>query len=62
MECFLHARAQEIVYGGLMALIIPGRPDGTSDSDAPANMNFELLGSYLMDLARELSNDQLLKV
>ncbi|CAL8159319.1 unnamed protein product [Prunus armeniaca] len=62
MECFLHARAQEIVWGGLMVLIIPGHPDGTSDSHAPANMNFEFLGSYLMDLARELSNDQLLKV
>ncbi|KAK9939738.1 hypothetical protein M0R45_016427 [Rubus argutus] len=53
MECFLQARAQEIVYGGLMVLTIPGRPDGTPHSDASPNVIFQLLGSSLMDLVRK---------
>ncbi|PRQ15955.1 putative loganate O-methyltransferase [Rosa chinensis] len=53
MECFLHARAQEIVYGGLMVLIFPGRPNGSASSQAWANMSFQVLGSCLMDLVRK---------
>ncbi|VVA33061.1 Hypothetical predicted protein [Prunus dulcis] len=53
MECFLHARAQEIVYGGLMVLTVPGRPNGSSHSHSSINMSFQLLGSALMDLARK---------
>ncbi|KAL6281654.1 hypothetical protein ACE6H2_018535 [Prunus campanulata] len=53
MECFLHARAQEIVYGGLMVLIIPGRPNGTPHSRTSLNVVYQLLGSCLMDLARK---------
>ncbi|PQQ15533.1 hypothetical protein Pyn_28926 [Prunus yedoensis var. nudiflora] len=53
MECFMHARAQEIVYGGLMVLIIPGRPNGTPHSQTSLNVVYQLLGSCLMDLARK---------
>ncbi|ONI09282.1 hypothetical protein PRUPE_5G228800, partial [Prunus persica] len=53
MECFLHARAQEIVHGGLMVLIIPGRPNGTPHSLTVSNAVHQLLGSCLMDLARK---------
>ncbi|KAI5330499.1 hypothetical protein L3X38_029897 [Prunus dulcis] len=60
MECFLHARAQEIVYGGLMVLIIPGRPNGTPHSMTLLNAVHQLLGSCLMDLARKVSNYRLL--
>ncbi|KAM0980153.1 hypothetical protein FF1_015911 [Malus domestica] len=51
MECFLHARAQEIANGGLMVLIIPGRPNGTPHSLSSVNQAHQLLGSCLMDLA-----------
>ncbi|KAK9925791.1 hypothetical protein M0R45_023056 [Rubus argutus] len=53
MECFLHARAQEIAYGGLMILNFPGPPNGTPHSDASPNVIFQLLGSSLMDLVRK---------
>ncbi|XP_050379111.1 loganic acid O-methyltransferase-like [Argentina anserina] len=53
MECFLHSRAQEIVYGGLIILTIPGRPDGTPHSLSQANMTLQFLGSCLMDMAEK---------
>ncbi|XP_062000951.1 loganic acid O-methyltransferase-like [Rosa rugosa] len=53
MECFLNARAQEIVYGGLVALIVSGRPDGTPHSDSSLNVIYHLLGSCLMEMARK---------
>ncbi|XP_008244568.2 PREDICTED: probable S-adenosylmethionine-dependent methyltransferase At5g38100 [Prunus mume] len=53
MERFLHARAQEIVSGGLMVFFIPGRPDGTPHSHTLPNVIYQILGSCLMDLARK---------
>ncbi|KAK9922111.1 hypothetical protein M0R45_030591 [Rubus argutus] len=54
MECFLQARAQEIVYRGLMVLTCLARPDGTPHSaDSSPNVIFQLLGSSLMDLVRK---------
>ncbi|XP_015882839.3 loganic acid O-methyltransferase-like [Ziziphus jujuba] len=53
VQQFLQARAQEIVYGGLMVLIVPGIPNGTHHSQSLPSMNLELLGSCLMDLARK---------
>ncbi|KAM1105412.1 hypothetical protein FF1_002395 [Malus domestica] len=53
MECFLNARAQEIVNGGLMVLIIPGRQDDTPHSQSLPNMLFQILGSCLMEMARK---------
>ncbi|KAK9925792.1 hypothetical protein M0R45_023057 [Rubus argutus] len=53
MESFLHARAQELVYGGLMLLTFPGRPSGTPHSDASPNVCIQLLGACLMDLVRK---------
>ncbi|KAM1158071.1 hypothetical protein ACFX13_029271 [Malus domestica] len=53
MERFLNARAQEIVYGGLMVLIIPCRPNGTPHSHTLANITYETLGSCLIDMARK---------
>ncbi|KAL6178203.1 hypothetical protein ACLB2K_049722 [Fragaria x ananassa] len=49
MESFLQARAQEIVYGGLIVLTFPGRHSDTH-SDATPNVVLQLLGSSLMDL------------
>lgn len=53
MECFLHARAQEVVRGGLVALIVNGRPNGIRHSQTTQNMTFGLLGSCLMDMAKK---------
>ncbi|KAK9922665.1 hypothetical protein M0R45_031120 [Rubus argutus] len=53
MACFLDARAQEIVCGGLMVLIIPGRLQATHDSQSFRKMTHQLLGDCLMDLARK---------
>ncbi|KAK9925787.1 hypothetical protein M0R45_023052 [Rubus argutus] len=53
MECFLHSRAQEIVHGGLMILMIPGRPDGTPHSHSLANITLQFLGLCLKDMARK---------
>lgn len=54
MENFLKHRAEEIVHGGLMAFIIPGRPDGRPHSEVFVNKACELLGSCLMDMANKV--------
>ncbi|XP_062117959.1 loganic acid O-methyltransferase-like [Humulus lupulus] len=58
---FLNVRAQEIVHGGLMALIIPGRPNGTPHSDAYINKAYEYVDSSLIDMAKKgkISNEKL---
>nr|XP_028948153.1 probable S-adenosylmethionine-dependent methyltransferase At5g37990 [Malus domestica] len=56
MECFLNARAQEIADGGIMVLVIPGRPNTVPHSDSVGNVSFQLIGSCLMDMARKVSN------
>jgi len=56
MECFLNARAQEVVYGGFIVIIIPGRPNGLPHSQAIANMVGEILGSCLLDMAKKVIN------
>ncbi|KAM3750955.1 hypothetical protein ACB098_04G072200 [Castanea mollissima] len=50
MECFLHARAKEVVCGGLVALIILGRPNGMLHSQS---LTIGALESCLMDMARK---------
>lgn len=62
IECFLHARAQELVDGGLMVLIIPGYPRGTSVSDTMAYLALHLLEVCLIDLVRKVRIDKLLYV
>ncbi|PON82300.1 SAM dependent carboxyl methyltransferase [Trema orientale] len=53
IQWFLHCRAQEIVCGGLMVLIIPGRPNETPHSQTLPSLIFELLGTCLMDMANK---------
>lgn len=52
MASFLNARAQELVTGGLMVLIIPCLPVDTSPSECPLIAVMDLLGDCLMDMAR----------
>ncbi|KAL5545059.1 hypothetical protein UlMin_008843 [Ulmus minor] len=53
LENFLDARAQELVDGGLMGLIIPGRSHGTPHSQVFGNNVIELIGSCLVDMANK---------
>ncbi|KAG6743186.1 hypothetical protein NC652_038533 [Populus alba x Populus x berolinensis] len=52
MDNFLNARAQEIIGGGLMVIIIAGLPDGILMSQTGAGICNELLGSCLVDMAK----------
>ncbi|KAK9286787.1 hypothetical protein L1049_015192 [Liquidambar formosana] len=53
MESFLGARAQEVAPRGLMAILIPGRPDGTLPAERSTGPLFHPLASCLADMANE---------
>ncbi|OVA12886.1 SAM dependent carboxyl methyltransferase [Macleaya cordata] len=52
MEAFLHARAQEIVCGGLMVILVPAIPNATQPFPVSPRILFDLLGSCLLDMAK----------
>ncbi|KAI3451802.1 hypothetical protein Pfo_008467 [Paulownia fortunei] len=52
MEAFLTARANELVPGGLMVLVILGFPDGVLLSESSIGVAFDILGSCFQDLAK----------
>ena len=56
MEIFLDARAKELVVGGMMMFIMQSIPDGIPNSCVQSGVMFYLLGSSLMDIAKEVSN------
>jgi hypothetical protein len=62
MECFLQARAQELVTGGLIALLFSGRRNGTLHSQTTQSMTSSLLESCLLDMVRTVRNHQLPQV
>ncbi|CAI9753597.1 unnamed protein product [Fraxinus pennsylvanica] len=53
MTNFLSARAEEVVPGGLVAIVVPARPNGTPHAQVIFNMMFDLLGSSLMELSKK---------
>ncbi|KAG9449040.1 hypothetical protein H6P81_009005 [Aristolochia fimbriata] len=53
LRSFLQARAEEVVFGGLMALLFPFSQSGNSSKDSPLSRLFTLLGSTLMDMAKK---------
>ncbi|XP_047977538.1 loganic acid O-methyltransferase-like [Salvia hispanica] len=53
LSCFMSARAEEIVKGGVLVLVVPGTPDGVSHSNHPAGVLFSYFGYSLMELANE---------
>ncbi|XP_042016379.1 loganic acid O-methyltransferase-like [Salvia splendens] len=53
LSCFMSARAEEIVKGGVLVVVMPGTPDGISHSDHPAGVLFNYFGYSLMELANE---------
>uniref|UniRef100_A0A7N2MJP2 S-adenosylmethionine-dependent methyltransferase n=1 Tax=Quercus lobata TaxID=97700 RepID=A0A7N2MJP2_QUELO len=50
IDCFLNARAQEVVCGGLMAIIVPCRPNGPP---YPQDTITETMESCLSDMAKK---------
>lgn len=55
IESFLEARAEELVAGGLMALLVPADPafqDSTTSFTTPTEI--DLLGSCLIDMAKKV--------
>ncbi|KAJ7960662.1 S-adenosylmethionine-dependent methyltransferase [Quillaja saponaria] len=53
MDRFLSARAKEVVQGGLMVLVAPGRPNGTPHSLCPSNLALDALGSCFLELVKK---------
>ncbi|KAF3437765.1 hypothetical protein FNV43_RR20521 [Rhamnella rubrinervis] len=53
MDKFLQLRAQEVVHGGLMLVNFNFNLNGTHPSQCVSNLNLDLIGSSLMDLARK---------
>ncbi|XP_004297752.1 PREDICTED: probable S-adenosylmethionine-dependent methyltransferase At5g37990-like [Fragaria vesca subsp. vesca] len=53
MAAFLEARAQELVVGGMMILILPAVPTGIPHSRVPNGVMFDFMGSILIDMAKE---------
>ncbi|KAF8036895.1 hypothetical protein BT93_C2580 [Corymbia citriodora subsp. variegata] len=47
MDAFLSARAEEMVGGGLVFIVVPGEPDMVHDSQTTIGSEIELLGSCL---------------
>ncbi|GAA0159458.1 methyltransferase [Lithospermum erythrorhizon] len=52
IEAFLSARAQELVAGGLMVLIVNGFPDGSFPSNSITSGNFKILESCSEDMVK----------
>lgn len=52
IDTFLNARAQEIVDGGLLLIIMAGLPDGISMSQTAMGIYYDILGSTLIELAK----------
>ncbi|KAI3793612.1 hypothetical protein L1987_36232 [Smallanthus sonchifolius] len=55
---FLNARAEEVVCGGLVVVLVPGRPNGVTHSKCIGNVLFEVLGCCLSDMAKEGKIDE----
>ncbi|CAI9091906.1 OLC1v1027017C1 [Oldenlandia corymbosa var. corymbosa] len=53
MKTFLNARSQELAPGGLLAILVPGRPEGTSPSESIQIQLLECLGDALADMVKE---------
>ncbi|XP_038685523.1 loganic acid O-methyltransferase-like [Tripterygium wilfordii] len=53
LDAFLNARAEEIVGGGMMVIIIPSVPDGMPYSQLAKGLMFNAMGSILLDMAKQ---------
>ncbi|CAI9763568.1 unnamed protein product [Fraxinus pennsylvanica] len=57
LDSFLNARAEELVFGGLMAFLVGSETNHTKNMSNISFPSLELLGSCLMDLAKEVNID-----
>ncbi|KVI04386.1 SAM dependent carboxyl methyltransferase [Cynara cardunculus var. scolymus] len=53
MEGFLKARADEVVCGGLVVVLMPGRPNEVPHCECIGNVLFEVLGCCLLAMAKQ---------
>ncbi|XP_022770009.1 probable S-adenosylmethionine-dependent methyltransferase At5g38780 [Durio zibethinus] len=53
METFLNARAEELVGGGLMVILVGGIPDGIALSQTAIGKFYEFFGTCLVDLTKK---------
>ncbi|CAI9102610.1 OLC1v1000907C1 [Oldenlandia corymbosa var. corymbosa] len=53
MKDFFNARSEELVPGGILAILMPCRPQGTSPSESMSIRVTECLGDTLVDMANE---------
>ncbi|KAK6279825.1 hypothetical protein POUND7_020092 [Theobroma cacao] len=53
VETFLNARAEELVGGGLMVILMGGVPDGISLSQTSIGKFYDFFGSCLVDLTKK---------
>lgn len=54
MDRFFRARAAEVIYGGMMVIIVLSRPNGVSRLEFATNVILEILGSYFMDIVKKV--------
>jgi indole-3-acetate O-methyltransferase len=54
METFLNARAQELVNGGLLVIIMSALQDGVLLSQSSIGMTYDLLGPCLQNMAKSV--------
>lgn len=57
MGNFLNARAEEIVRGGMMVIVMPGIPDGMPYSQLTTGIMYDFMASIFMDMAKEVSSE-----
>ncbi|XP_030551501.1 loganic acid O-methyltransferase-like [Rhodamnia argentea] len=53
MEEFLRTRADEVVSGGMMVIIMPGIPHGMPHRRVPSGIMYDVMASSLMDMVNE---------
>ncbi|CAI9275031.1 unnamed protein product [Lactuca saligna] len=53
VDGFLKARAEEVASGGMVVVLVPGRPNGVPHLECIGNVLFEVLGCCLLAMAKE---------
>lgn len=55
LQAFIKARSAELAPGGLLVLLMPGRPDGTHPSESLAAHTFECFSGALAHMVKEVT-------